>query len=368
MEQIAEYGYKATVLRQIMSNKARKYRRLNNIQNGITVVLTSFLGFMGFTGMDKVQTYLSWFMAADKLKVEFAFNLLIFGLFLMATLHLVFHFGRKETSADNAIVDLTNVINHVDDLLSKEEQGFLTLSVSDLEGTRIRYDSVTRSIPANSDAEYLKAKKDVQQKKRNQLALSAQELFEERQRLQTLQTLVQRSAQVTQILLAIQQLDSRLYLGGGLVRNLVWDFLHGFKTPTPVDDVDVIYFDRLAATKAHDIQLEDKLRNQIQNLHWSVKNQARMHTGNNDAAYTGVEDAVSKWPETATCIAVRLSKSGELEVLSPHGLSDLFRLVVRPTPHFEGKPQRILDRAIAKHWQRTWPKLELIVPAAAKTS
>jgi len=33
------------------------------------------------------------------------------------------------------------------------------------------------------------------------------------------------------------------YLAAGFVRNLVWDFLHQMPSPTPLNDVDVIYFD-----------------------------------------------------------------------------------------------------------------------------
>ncbi|MBF4328231.1 nitrate reductase, partial [Vibrio anguillarum] len=34
------------------------------------------------------------------------------------------------------------------------------------------------------------------------------------------------------------------YIAAGFVRNLVWDSLHDFNEPTPLNDVDVIYFER----------------------------------------------------------------------------------------------------------------------------
>jgi len=364
MDRIREYGHKCQVLRQIMSNKAGKYRKINAAQNISTVVLTSFLGFIGFSGTDKVQTYLNWFFVADKLKVEFAFNVLVFGLFVLATLHLVFHFGKKQADAEQAIVNLTNIANHIDDLLSKEEQGLITLTNTDLEGVRQKYDAIIQVIPPNSDNEFLRAKKDFQEKERRQtlLAMSPQSIFDKSKQMQTLKTLILRSASTMQILQVLRQTGSDFYLGGGLIRNLVWDYLHGFKNPTPVDDIDVIYFNSLSSTKEHDQQIENSLRGHIQNLTWSVKNQARMHTSNCDSQYQGVEDAVSKWPETATAIAVRLTQSGELEVVAPHGLSDLFRLIVRPTPHFLTRPDRVAQRIADKHWQTTWPMLETLMP------
>jgi len=37
-------------------------------------------------------------------------------------------------------------------------------------------------------------------------------------------------------------------IGAGAVRSLVWDTLHGFEEASPVEDVDVVYFDDSAET------------------------------------------------------------------------------------------------------------------------
>jgi len=363
MDRIREYGYKALVLRQIMSNQSRKYAIVNATQNILTVVLTSFLGFLGFSGLDKIQTYLGWTSSDGKLNLEMGFNLTVFGLFVLATLHLVFRFGEKQSDAVRAIVRLTGVINHIDDLLSKEEQGAVVLNSTDLDSVRKHYDIVTESIPANSDRDFLNAKKDVEVKQRRsaQLTLTPQALFDESLRLQSVKSLILKSDELMRILKAIRASGATLYLGGGLIRNLVWDQLHGFKSPTPVDDVDVIRFDSLNATKEHDTQIESTLRGYIPNLEWSVKNQARMMTSNGDAPYVDLVDAVAKWPETATCIAVRLTNEGELDLVVPHGLADLFRLLVRPTPNFVDRPERVLERLAKKKWEVNWPKLEVLI-------
>ncbi|MRE47150.1 hypothetical protein GII66_24395, partial [Escherichia coli] len=49
--------------------------------------------------------------------------------------------------------------------------------------------------------------------------------------------------------------------------------------------------------------LEDRLRQQLPSLDWSVKNQARMHQRNGDYPYTSTRNALLHWPETATAIA-----------------------------------------------------------------
>jgi uncharacterized protein len=368
MDRIADYVYRAKVLRQIMSNRAQTFRRVNGAQSLLTVVLTSFLGFVAFSGSEKVKTYVNWFFTADAIQVEFCVNLLVFFLFVLATLHMVFHVGKHQNDAERAIVDLTAFINRTEDLISREETGQVILNQDDLSRVRLDYESITRLLPANSDRDYVKAKGDIQtkEKRASRLTLTPQSLFDETQRTQTMLALIHRSAETMRILQTLRQVDSRLYLGGGVVRNLVWDYLHGFRHATPVDDVDVIYFDQLSATKDHDLQIEARLKGASQNTAWSVKNQARMHSANGDAPYADLKDAVGKWPETATAIAARLSQAGEVEIVVPHGTSDLFRLLVRPTHHFRANPQRVLDRASAKRWKATWPRIEVLVdPPAA---
>ena len=87
-----------------------------------------------------------------------------------------------------------------------------------------------------------------------------------------------------------------------------------------------------------------------------------MHERTNDAPFRSLVDALSKFPETATAIAVRLSptRDGETEFLAPVGLEDLFALRVRPTRHFFGHPERYEERLTEKRWLATWPRLDVI--------
>ena len=87
---------KAKVLRQIMSNKARFYARVNGAQNLLTVVLTSFLGFIGEVAWTKVQIYLGWFMDADKLKG--GVGLQSFGVWFVCIGHLASAFSLAKAN------------------------------------------------------------------------------------------------------------------------------------------------------------------------------------------------------------------------------------------------------------------------------
>ncbi|VEA67050.1 Uncharacterized protein conserved in bacteria [Serratia plymuthica] len=59
-------------------------------------------------------------------------------------------------------------------------------------------------------------------------------------------------------------------LGAGFVRNLVWDRLHGYASPTPLNDIDVIHFDAQRAEAERDRMLETRLQQWLPQP-WSVK-------------------------------------------------------------------------------------------------
>lgn len=347
-----------------MSSKANFYGKINAAQNILTIVLSSFLGFIGFSGNEKIQKYLSFFVCIDVEMIGFFYNLLIFGLFVVATLHLVFRFEKRQNAAEQAIVNLTQLINYIEDLLSREDRNLISLGENDLSIVYEKYSSILQIIPANTNEEYLKAKLEISQKEiDNSTSLSvvkASAIFDSKMQRKIIEMLIERSHDTKRILQSIRNTNYSLYLAGGILRNLVWDYLHDYKSNTQIDDVDIVYYDIANISKEQDRKIEEQLKKIIPNYKWSVKNQARMHLFNKEAQYSGFEDSVSKWPETATAIAVRYNDDGGLEIVAPHGLEDLFRLIVKPTPHFFSKSDRIQTRLRAKEWLRTWPKLKLI--------
>lgn len=150
------------------------------------------------------------------------------------------------------------------------------------------------------------------------------------------------------------------WVGAGFVRSAVWDHLHG-RAPTPTwDDIDVVWFNRDQATPEADEEIEKRLARAEPSGNWSVKNQARMHSRNDDPPYRSADDAISRWPETATAIAIRLSE-GAIDIAAPHGLDDLFSMVIRPTPAFTGRKFPIFrERVGKKGWLERWPRLVVV--------
>lgn len=147
------------------------------------------------------------------------------------------------------------------------------------------------------------------------------------------------------------------WIGAGFVRNAVWDALYGRAIDiASLNDVDVVFLDRADVSEERDAALERKLGHLLPRPNWQVRNQARMHVRNGDAPYRDTADAIACWPETATAVAARLVQ-GRVEIIAPHGVSDLLNLTVRPTPAFRDKLEIYRQRLADKDWSIRWPGL-----------
>jgi uncharacterized protein len=154
-------------------------------------------------------------------------------------------------------------------------------------------------------------------------------------------------------------------VGAGAIRNAVWDLQSGYTEPTPLHDVDVVFFDALDLTPERDKLAEDMLERRLPGVPWQAKNQAAVHTwyrrafGYDVPPLVSVEDAVATWPETATCVGVRLLPDDDLLVVAPYGLCDLFGMVVRRNPRrvtAEEFHRRLTEKAL----QQKWPRVQVV--------
>lgn len=153
------------------------------------------------------------------------------------------------------------------------------------------------------------------------------------------------------------------WISAGFVRNRLWDHLHGFTQPTPLNDIDVIYFDPDGLDEAQEKRLEAVLRARLPGTPWQVRNQARMAERNGDPPYRSIEDALLHWCETPTAVGVRLGEANDIEVKAPLGLGDLFAMLVRPTPFARAHSHRLAqykERMLRKNWPRLWPKVKVL--------
>ncbi|MDA0116606.1 nucleotidyltransferase family protein [Vibrio sp. T11.5] len=148
------------------------------------------------------------------------------------------------------------------------------------------------------------------------------------------------------------------FLAAGFVRNLVWDELHHKESPTPLNDLDVIYFDLDESDPERYKDYEWKLQELMPQANWQVRNQAMMHERNGDRAYTDLIDAMSFWPEKETAVAIRLLAGGKYQCVSSFGFDSLFALKVTHNP----KRSEVLfhQRVKSKRWLENWPLLRVV--------
>jgi len=153
-------------------------------------------------------------------------------------------------------------------------------------------------------------------------------------------------------------------IGAGAVRSLVWDHLHGQPWQRPAD-IDIAYFDPTDLTAAGERGWAERLDATAPDIPWELTNQARVHVwyqqayGVAVAPFPSLLDALASWPETATCVGLTLSPQGEIAVLAPYGLDDLFALTVRHNPTRVSVAQ-YRQRLAAKRWTQRWPKLTIL--------
>ncbi|MBN8611429.1 MAG: nucleotidyltransferase family protein [Deltaproteobacteria bacterium] len=176
----------------------------------------------------------------------------------------------------------------------------------------------------------------------------------------TLRAIVRADTLLMRLLRAVRsQALPGSFLAAGVVRDRVWDHLHGLPARPP-KDVDVIFFDEDAeeslateTTRALSVLEPDVV--------WDVVNQAHVHRWYRDDGGGPVpplrssEHGISTWPETVTCLGVRLCDDDTIEVCAPHGLDDLFALRWR---HHAARAslatfeRRLASKGVTSRWPR----------------
>jgi uncharacterized protein len=159
------------------------------------------------------------------------------------------------------------------------------------------------------------------------------------------------------------------WVGAGVVRDLVWGQRYGSGfDPRAVRDVDVAFFDPADLTPGRDVAATDLLRRREPEIPWEATNQAAVHHWYPSVFGTGpveplrsIADAVATWPESATCVAVRLDATGTLGICAPYGLDDLLGGVWRRNPR-RVTVERSRARLARQRPIERWPQVRVIAP------
>lgn len=172
--------------------------------------------------------------------------------------------------------------------------------------------------------------------------------------------LVESDQWMMDVLRAAEKMDlPDWWIGGGFLRNKVWNAIEGNELSSDTD-VDLSYFDAKNVIPETDWSYDEQAALEYPFAQWQIRNQARMHYVNDLDPFESTVDAAAHWPETASCIAVKL-QNGELKFLFCYGTDDLLNLIARPNPNF--KTRKLLgvfnDRVEKKQWRKVWPNLRV---------
>ncbi|HUJ07168.1 MAG TPA: nucleotidyltransferase family protein [Streptosporangiaceae bacterium] len=152
------------------------------------------------------------------------------------------------------------------------------------------------------------------------------------------------------------------YLVAGGICQTVWNVVTGEPPEAGILDYDLAYFDGSDMSW----QAEDDVIRSGRDLFGDlaapvqIRNQARVHLwygrkfGVRCPAHESTEGAIDTFEATTACIGVRAEPGGRWRVYAPHGLSDVFNLVVRPNPVLA--PRQVYEAKVAR-WRGQWPSL-----------
>ncbi|WP_329536837.1 nucleotidyltransferase family protein (plasmid) [Streptomyces sp. NBC_01450] len=155
------------------------------------------------------------------------------------------------------------------------------------------------------------------------------------------------------------------YVTAGCLFQTVWNVVTDRPPTSGIKDYDIFYFDGTdlsweaedAAIKAGQ-EVFAGLPAEVE-----VRNEARVHLwyeqkfGVPCPPHESTEAAIDSFAATTCCLGVRLDPDGGWRVYAPHGLSDVFNLVVRPNPVLA--PREVYE-AKAARWRDEWPELTVL--------
>lgn len=372
---ISAHVRRANTLRQIQSNKASRAKRGNTWYLMATIVVATIVSVVGFGGVDQFASVLS--DAVNPIVISLIYSMVVLLILIITLVGLILRFDERASRHYRSIEILTEFIRDWEDRLALATTSGNALSVSDLTFARLSYKGIIMGLPPNSDKEYARAKKNAESKNQAPKTqsdpstaiepagvyegdwelLSAKSVLGGTSWEEKLGLLMSRDAYRRKILQVVEtELGSNAWVTGGFVRDAVWDNLHRHRFATVIEDIDIIYYDTTDLAEASEVKLTSSLVSKYPNVKWSVKNQARMHLVAHDKPYMSLEDAISRFPETATAVAVQLNK-GALRIVAPLGLQDLFQLSLRANPR--ANKASYDRRLIEKKWLQRWPLLSV---------
>ena len=171
---------------------------------------------------------------------------------------------------------------------------------------------------------------------------------------------------VPEILARAAQLNlAGWYLTAGCLFQTIWNVVTGRPATEGIKDYDLFYFgDTDLSWEAEDVVIRRSAEAFGDlGVEVEVRNQARVHLWYEDhfgvpcPPFVSCEAAIDCFAATTCCLGLRAEHDGRWRLYAPHGLSDVFNLVVRPNPVLA---PRTVYEAKTTRWREQWPSLTVL--------
>jgi hypothetical protein len=153
------------------------------------------------------------------------------------------------------------------------------------------------------------------------------------------------------------------YLTAGCLFQTVWNVVTDRPPASGIKDYDLFYFDDSDLGWDAENTVIEAGAATFGELPVEIRNEARVHLWYEDhfgvpcPPYTSTEAAIDSFAATTCCLGVRLEDNDHWRVYAPHGLADVFNLVVRPNPVLA--PRDVYETK-SRRWREHWPELTVL--------
>ncbi|MGW6933796.1 nucleotidyltransferase family protein [Lentzea sp. NPDC054927] len=184
--------------------------------------------------------------------------------------------------------------------------------------------------------------------------------------IDALRTTLARNEVLVEVLRRAAELDlPGWYLTAGCVFQTVWNVVTGRPPTEGIRDYDLFYFDDADLSWEAENEVIEAGARVFADLPAvvEIRNEARVHLWYEDhfgvpcAPYTSTEAAIDSFAATTCSVGIRLENDDRWHVYAPHGLADVFDLVVRPNPVLA--PREVYETK-TRRWRGQWPELTVL--------
>ncbi|KAJ4014156.1 hypothetical protein NW752_005875 [Fusarium irregulare] len=155
------------------------------------------------------------------------------------------------------------------------------------------------------------------------------------------------------------------YLAAGALTQTVWNVVTEKDPEQGIDDYDLIYFDGSDLSWEAEDKMIQKGKTIFADIpvEVEIRNQARVHLwyekkfGKPCPQHRSSEGSMLTWGTNTALIGVRLRKDGEWDIYAPWGLSDMFRLIVRPNQQI--MTEETWNKKVQR-WIKIWPEITVM--------